>query len=817
MVGVRGATVVFVAALLSTAGVVRAEEPPAAKGPGKAAPASRPVFEVDGMPFEPRVLSVNGDPEHPAPGDVVFVDDIPLALGEGPAYRFRTTDDATDGRVYLLLPGGMERVVGARTKWTFDRQRKERVVRNLLEPLTDDEMKGLWGLHLDGWNEAVAAKVERIDPARTCIALTDSCGGPWREPGHSMPPLPAGLRALVLDQTSSEGMTDLSSLAAQDALVLFSTRGFSRMPFDLGLLGKASASLRHLRLGPAKLPSTTPLASFTALRELELGGNEGISDLGFVRGMVELRRIDLGGTEVGDLGPLEGLSRLEVIHADGSKVGVLPSAPMPSLRTLRVMSTAVAAPAAAMFARAHPKCRVWHGWNDALRGELGAAERVVVRSGGLCHRDPSKERTLAEFRGAAKVKEFLDLFSVEEKASGFHCMCCGNPTFEFYRGDTLVGSLGFHHGRSIRWPGGWPGDGLLTKASGDRLIEWLAANGAPGPMEEREEQRAREAREEQEDAAFLASFPEAVREYFRGEKLGDDAFTEDETKVGAFAKAMAERCGGAEALAACLCRALGESSLGWTVSQWKEMKAKAALQAVTGEAFAAALEKLKDDPIALRGAARLAFQEGMLGRMSPETRGIWAPRLGALALEGGEPWYAWKVARALGDADSKESRDLLWRFVDGGNPRGEEPPPSLPAAALVSLAKLADAKAGERVRQLLPSAAHPDEKMALEVALALLGERKVLKPQHFSGKSSTVVFGAMDAVARSPRREGMEAMVAAMQLGDVHFGFDLAEGFFRATGWSFPIKGAYPSVHKRCLAWWKENGEAFLKKHRSGN
>ena len=44
---------------------------------------------------------------------------------------------------------------------------------------------------------------------------------------------------------------------------------------------------------------------------------------------------------------------------------------------------------------------------------------------------------------------------------------------------------GFHHGRSLRWPGGdWPGDGLLTSDSADALCDLLAAHGVKGPLDE---------------------------------------------------------------------------------------------------------------------------------------------------------------------------------------------------------------------------------------------------------------------------------------------------------------------------------------------
>jgi len=78
-------------------------------------------------------------------------------------------------------------------------------------------------------------------------------------------------------------------------------------------------------------------------------------------------------------------------------------------------------------------------------------------------------------------------------------MCCGEPSIEFYRGKELAVSLSMHHGRSLRWEG-WPGDGELTKASGESLSQWLAEHGAKKPAEDlarsRESERVAKRRQE---------------------------------------------------------------------------------------------------------------------------------------------------------------------------------------------------------------------------------------------------------------------------------------------------------------------------------
>ena len=109
---------------------------------------------------------------------------------------------------------------------------------------------------------------------------------------------------------------------------------------------------------------------------------------------------------------------------------------------------------------------------DALR----CATRIRVRSGGLCHRRRADERTLFESAESSAVKELAELVMIDSSTRGFHCMCCGKPTLEFYRGDVLVAELGFHHGQSLRWRG-WPGDAALEAEQGARLCAWLKEHG----------------------------------------------------------------------------------------------------------------------------------------------------------------------------------------------------------------------------------------------------------------------------------------------------------------------------------------------------
>jgi len=122
-----------------------------------------------------------------------------------------------------------------------------------------------------------------------------------------------------------------------------------------------------------------------------------------------------------------------------------------------------------------------------LRRAVAGADRLRVRTGGTCHRDISSEYTLCELAGAGRVSDFVKHL----KFSGFGggCKCCGEPTFEFYRGKELLAMVSLHHGVRLRWREGWPGDGYLTDRSRDWLVNWLADRGIDEPKEEAESAR----------------------------------------------------------------------------------------------------------------------------------------------------------------------------------------------------------------------------------------------------------------------------------------------------------------------------------------
>jgi hypothetical protein len=120
-----------------------------------------------------------------------------------------------------------------------------------------------------------------------------------------------------------------------------------------------------------------------------------------------------------------------------------------------------------------PKAPSERSFVRAVRG----ADRVRVRTGGTCHRNLADEKTIFEEKDPATIARVIASLRIDAAKSGHHCMCCGGPSIEFYRGDELLVTLGCHHGNALRWVEGWRGDGVMTTDSAAELNGWLRANG----------------------------------------------------------------------------------------------------------------------------------------------------------------------------------------------------------------------------------------------------------------------------------------------------------------------------------------------------
>lgn len=423
-------------------------------------------FTLNGRRIEPPIVSMNGTPDRPAAGDLIELLGIPMVLDGPGEYRFQAELDSDgdfhgDGAIRRTLEDGTEGVVGI----VVDDDEGESTVETFTQ-LSAESLKALRGVSLATWGDGIERVLACLDPERVAIQVS---GFTHRE--GALPPLPERLRHLaIISNSFIDGFTDLGGLGGLKGLRSLDLSIPHLPSFDLAILRDATA-LRHLEIVGSRLNGMEMLAKLPDLRSLQLLHYDDLRDIEFIGGVKTLVRIDLRYSGVKDLSPLQTVTTLVSVLANGCPVERLPSGPMPALRELGVMSTKLTEDLVAAFRKTNPGCVVAHRWNSALRAALEGCDRLRLRTGGTCHRNPLEEKILLEVSGKDEVAAIAAPIAIDETSGGGGCLCCGDPTLEFYQGPRLAVMLGLHHGNSFRWQG--RGSGPMTPDCRSTLLGWL--------------------------------------------------------------------------------------------------------------------------------------------------------------------------------------------------------------------------------------------------------------------------------------------------------------------------------------------------------
>lgn len=434
-------------------------------------PSPRYRFALDGQPISPEVVTVAGRDGELAPGDLIAVNGIWLALREPGEYRFRS---ALEG-VLLEEGDGGTRWVGVRVEPNYG-EGPDFV--DGLAPLTPDQVHGLWGLRAETWTRSCAAKAGFLDASRVHLALGQSA----TQGRDDLPELPPGLRSL--EASRFVGWGSLRTLTSLVHLEILPER-----TFDVRLIA-GLRRLEVLRVWHGRLVHAEALANLSALTTLDLRFHHELATLEFARSLPRLREVVIDGTGVKDLRPLSELLQLERVQANGSLVERLPAGSLPALRELSLVAARAPSEEIEAFRRTHPQVLVRHGWNQSLREALRGATRVRVGPGqDLAFRG----RTPPTYESAdpAEISGLLRLFEVDEGQSGAVCGCLCGATFEFLAGDEPLETTRLACNHMLRWRA-WPGDGALVPANAAALRDWLADRGVTGPRDEERESLARQ-------------------------------------------------------------------------------------------------------------------------------------------------------------------------------------------------------------------------------------------------------------------------------------------------------------------------------------
>lgn len=499
-------SIVFVIAMASLDGLTTSSSNPL--WGEESASRLRPLkVSFGGRSFTPHVISFSGS-EIAQPGDLI---DVGYYLKLRSDREFDIAVEGRHGeRVFVVGADKTKRLVGVKVFSTYaDREFEKKVVINPLEGLSTAELRGLWGVEIDHWSAAIAKSLSQLDTEQTCVTVGD---GAASSP-HTLPALPAGLRYLRVYSRSSDGLMHLQELSKQTQLKFLAVGLVARVDFDCALIVGA-ARLQYFDGAGLEVKNSSSLAKLSSLRYLNLRYSDNLADVKFASELKQLENLIIDHSKVADLSPLNGLPKLRSVNADQSPVMKLPQA-MPALRDLHVMSSKLTDADVKTFQQGNLKCETFHRWLPALQRALTKATKLRIRTGGTCHRDIASEQTQFETADAAVIKVLAAGIQIEENRSGGHCLCCGDPSLEFYEGDKLIVTLGFHHAQAMRWPEIWPGDGTLSAGSAEFLIRWLADHNVPGPLRERERAQEQAGQEQRKLAQAVSGFPAALVEEFR--------------------------------------------------------------------------------------------------------------------------------------------------------------------------------------------------------------------------------------------------------------------------------------------------------------
>ena len=398
-------------------------------------------------------------------------------------------------------------------------------------------------------------------------------------------------------------------------------------------------------------------------------------------------------------------------------------------------------------------------WTGPLIQAVAEADRLVVSTPAAAG---AKPETVAELRGARPIRELIALIEVDAAKSGFHCMCDGDYWIHVYHGDRETAVLGYHHGRSLRWIGGpWKGDALLTPAAQKSFPAWFNDRGISCFQEIRDQELARAKERNETNERFASFFAESARTLLnrRRGQLPIDGY---DGRVGDQIRTLANDD---TALAVAVCRALGSDDMSWSMAGGKERRALAAIKAVDGKAFHAALQQIENERQALLGAARVFFRSGFDEKVPSDQRIPWTLRLATVVLEDGldknKPYVLRKLSVIDDDTVTRFLKDVFLgktgREIDLEQAYAEEP--GLRTGAALALALMNDESIKPDVRRMLSGSLADEERAALEVSLGLLGEPDRIKAEHFRLKSYSIGMAALTAIERDKGVHSMDALV----------------------------------------------------------
>ena len=455
-------------------------------------------------------------------------------------------------------------------------------------------------------------------------------------------------------------------------------------------------------------------------------------------------------------------------------------------------------------------------WETSLRESFAEFDQLIITQ-------PWERGELLDVAVTNQdLRTLLDAISIEPGQSGFHCLCDGDYHFNFYKDGTKILSIGYHHGRSLRWHNGkWKGDGLLTAESRAKIRTWFDDRGFPQLTEDHDRQTAEAKKQREEYERFTGFFPMRAQEIFREES--DYSFSRFEQAETDKARRIANVFDNQVDLGVACCQAMSVTSeKSWSSTGGKERIVQQVGRLLSGEDFGLVLKRLEktNDRQALPGAARFFFWDDYYQSVPESMVDSWLVKLARIELNADYDSNKAMVVRILAKQKSNAVRELLHDVTIGTvgkfvETQRRDHDPGLQCSAWIALAMMNDDSIKQKVIDRLASEDNPADKAALEICLILLGDPENIRSEHFQFNSYTLGYAAIAGIERFQGRHGLDVLIeSGLDHSWARVSQQAVLSVERIVGkkWFQDRKNERPDWHGDSIKeWWAENKTEVLK------
>ena len=124
--------------------------------------------------------------------------------------------------------------------------------------------------------------------------------------------------------------------------------------------------------------------------------------------------------------------------------------------------------------------------NERLEELFQNINKVVIKKGGVYDGKAIGHTIELSLESKTDIDSLIKALHIEEPKEVVYCMCAGSYALELFNSSTLKGTIGLHHGRTIRYEG-WKGDARLVNGLG--LLTLIASRGYKQPLKDFMEDR----------------------------------------------------------------------------------------------------------------------------------------------------------------------------------------------------------------------------------------------------------------------------------------------------------------------------------------